>query len=239
MALFHKKSEEPQAVCGVVIPAAGSAQRMGGMNKVTLDLGGVPVLVRAVQPFQDCELVREIVVVTRPDLIAEIARLCRDAGLSKVLAVTAGGATRTESVLLGVQKLSKKAKFAAIHDGARPLVSREIVEETISRAFQCNAAAPAVPVKDTIKVAQGDLVTDTPDRKTLFAVQTPQVFDRDLLEAALTKALADGAELTDDCQAVERLGMHVHLTTGSERNLKITTPLDLVLANALLTEETT
>ena len=94
-----------------------------------------------------------------------------------------------------------------------------------------------MPVKDTIKITDGDLVTSTPDRKTLYAVQTPQVFDRDLLEAALTKALADEAELTDDCQAVERLGMHVHLTAGSERNLKITTPLDVVLANALLAEE--
>ena len=238
MALFHKKNDEPQAVCGVVIPAAGSAQRMGGIDKLTLDLGGEPVLVRAIRPFQACELVREIVVVTREDRIPAVAALCRDAGLSKVLAVTVGGETRTESVLLGVQKLSKKAKFAAIHDGARPLVSPQIVTETIRRALKCNAAAPAVPVKDTIKITDGDLVVDTPDRKTLFAVQTPQVFDRDLLEAALTKALADEAELTDDCQAVERLGMHVHLTTGSERNLKITTPLDVVLANALLAEET-
>ena len=237
MALFHKKNEESPAVCGVVIPAAGSAQRMGGIDKLTLDLGGEPVLVRAIRPFQACELVREIVVVTREDRIAQVAALCRDAGLSKVLAVTVGGETRTESVLLGVQKLSKKAKFAAIHDGARPLVSLQIVTETIQRALQCNAAAPAVPVKDTIKITDGDLVTSTPDRKTLYAVQTPQVFDRDLLEAALTKALADEAELTDDCQAVERLGMHVHLTAGSERNLKITTPLDVVLANALLAEE--
>ena len=240
MALFGKKKEKEEAAapCGVVIPAAGSAQRMGGMDKLTLELGGEAVLVRAIRPFQQSELVREIVVVTRSDRIAQVAKLCRDAGLSKVLAVTEGGETRTESVLLGVRKLSKKVQLAAVHDGARPLVSQQIVEDTIRRAQVCNAAAPAVPVHDTIKVAEGDLVTDTPDRKTLYAVQTPQVFDRDLLEAALTKALADGVELTDDCQAVERLGMHVHLTQGSERNLKLTTPIDLVLANALLAEGT-
>ena len=122
----------------------------------------------------------------------------------------------------------------AVHDGARPLVTEEIVNAAIEKAGQTGAAAPAIPVKDTIKIAKDGIVERTPNRATLFAVQTPQVFDRDLLRGALQKAREDQAEVTDDCMACERIGMKVHLVAGSEENLKITTPLDLVLADEIL-----
>lgn len=236
MGFFHKKTDTPQPICGVVIAAAGSSQRMGGTDKLTALIGREPVLLRAIQPFQNCPLVGQIVIVTRSDRIAELGTLCRDRGLSKVTDITAGGDTRTESVLNGVRLLKRRYPLAAIHDGARPLVTSQIIEETILRAKDCSAAAPAIPVTDTIKVCDGDLVTDTPDRATLYAVQTPQVFDRDLIEGALQKALSQGLTITDDCQAVECLGMHVHMTRGSARNLKITTPTDLILANCLYQE---
>ena len=218
--------------CGAVIVAAGTASRMGGIDKVMAELDGEPMVVRTVRAFQNCDAVREIVVVTRPDLIVPIMSLC--AGFGKVTAVVAGGSSRQASVSLGLNALSEKVKLAAIHDGARPLVSWQVIDRTIRAANTYGAAAPAIPVKDTIKVVQGGVVINTPERKQLYAVQTPQVFDFDLLRGALKKAAEDEAEVTDDCSAVERLGMRVKIVEGDERNLKITTPMDLAVAKMLL-----
>ena len=205
-----------------------------GQDKVLLPLDGVPVIIRTLRALDNCPLIGEIVVVTREDLIVPISGLCRDAALSKVRKVVRGGETRTQSVLAGVEELSRSIELAAIHDGARPLVSQKVLEEVIRRAAQCGAAAPAVPVKDTVKVARDGLVESTPDRSVLYAVQTPQVFQRDLIRGALTKALEADAALTDDCSAVERLGIGVALTQGDYCNLKLTTPEDVAMAEALL-----
>lgn len=220
--------------CGAVIVAAGNASRMGGTDKIMANLGGRPVIARTVAAFQDCDAVAEIVIVTREDLIQAVAGACRD--FPKVTAVVAGGKTRQESVHLGLNALSKECRLAAIHDGARPMASWELVDRVIRAANTYGAAAPAIGVKDTIKLAEGRVIQSTPDRKKLFAVQTPQVFDFDLLRGALAKAKQDGAELTDDCSAVERMGMKIKLVEGDERNLKITTPLDLKIAQMLLEE---
>lgn len=218
--------------CGAVIVAAGSASRMGGIDKVMAELDGEPMVVRTVRTFQNCDAIREIVVVTRPDLIVPIMSLC--AGFDKVKAVVAGGDSRQASVALGLNALSKNVKLAAIHDGARPLVTWQVIDRVIRAANTYGAAVPAIPVKDTVKVAQGGVVMNTPERKQLFAVQTPQVFDFDLLRGALKKAAEDGAEVTDDSSAVERLGIRVKIVEGDERNLKITTPMDLKIAKMLL-----
>ena len=221
--------------CGAVIVAAGSASRMGGIDKVMAPLGGVPMIVHTVRAFQNCDTIKEIVIVTREDLIKPISTHCRD--FSKVSCVVAGGADRPASVQNGLKALSKKMKLAAIQDGARPLITPEVIDRTVRAAHSYSAAAPAIPVKDTIKTVQGSIVTNTPERKTLFAVQTPQVFDIDLLNSALQKAKNDKAEITDDCSAVERMGMSVKIVEGDERNIKITTPFDLKLAQLLLEEE--
>ncbi len=220
--------------CGAVIVAAGSASRMGGIDKVMAPLGGVPMVVRAVESFQNCDAIREIVVVTRQELIVPIMDLC--AGMDKVKAVVAGGGSRQESVKLGLNALSQKVKLAAIHDGARPLISWQVIDRTVRSANSYGAAAPAIPVKDTIKIVAGGVVQETPQRSKLYAVQTPQVFDFDLLRGALKKAEQEGAELTDDCSAVERLGMSVKIVEGDEKNLKVTTPMDLAVAKMLLEE---
>lgn len=220
--------------CGAVIVAAGSASRMGGIDKVMAPLGGEPMIARTVRAFQECDAISEIVVVTREDLIVPIGRLTRD--MSKVTAVVAGGASRQESVHLGLNALSDKVKLAAIHDGARPFVTWQLIDWVVRAANSYGAAAPAIPVKDTIKEVQGFVVKNTPDRASLRAVQTPQVFDFDILRAALKKAKDDGAEVTDDCSAVERMGMSVKIVEGDERNIKITTPLDLKLGELLLEE---
>ena len=224
----------PLKTCGVVIVAAGSASRMGGIDKVMAPLGGEPMIVRTVRAFQNCDAIASIVIVTREDLIRPISGLCRDMG--KVAAVVAGGKTRQESVHLGLNALPKGTKLAAVHDGARPLISWQVIDRVVRAANTYGAAAPAVPVKDTIKVVAGGLVKETPDRSTLMAVQTPQVFDFDLLRGALRKAEEDGATVTDDCSAVERTGMKIKIVEGDERNLKVTTPMDLKIAELLLEE---
>ena len=224
-----------QKACGAVIVAAGSASRMGGIDKVMADLGGEPMIVRTVRAFQNCDAIASIVIVTREDLIRPISDLCRD--MKKVAAVVAGGKSRQESVHLGLNALPKGTKLAAVHDGARPLISWQVIDRVVRAANTYGAAAPAIPVKDTIKVVAGGLVKETPDRSTLMAVQTPQVFDFDLLRGALRKAEEDGTAVTDDCSAVERTGMKIKIVEGDERNLKVTTPMDLKIAELLLEEE--
>ena len=225
----------PLKHCGAVIVAAGSASRMGGIDKVMAPLNGEPMIARTVRAFQNCDAISEIVVVTREDLILPITSLC--SGMDKVQAVVAGGSSRQESVHLGLNALSGKCKLAAIHDGARPLISWQVIDRVVRAANTYGAAAPAIPVKDTIKVVQGGVVKETPDRATLQAVQTPQVFDFDILRGALKKAKQDGAQVTDDCSAVERIGLTVKIVKGEERNLKVTTPLDLKIAQLFLEEE--
>ena len=222
----------PLKTCGAVIVAAGTASRMGGIDKVMAPLAGEPMIKRTVRTFQECDAISEIVIVTRPDLIVPITNLT--AGMEKVRVVVAGGKSRQESVGLGLNALSDKVKLSAIHDGARPLITWQVIDRAVRAANSYGAAAPAIPVKDTVKVVVGGIVKNTPDRSTLQAVQTPQVFDIDLLRGALKKAEKDGAQVTDDSSAVELMGMSVKIVEGDERNIKVTTPMDLKIAELLL-----
>ena len=224
----------PVKYCGAVIVAAGNASRMGGIDKVMAELGGEPMIVRTIRGFQESNVIREIVIVTRPDLIDKIKEHCAD--FTKVKAVVAGGADRAESVNNGLKALSSKVRLAAVHDGARPLITQEVIDRAVRAAHIYAAAAPGVPVKDTVKIVRGGVVEATPDRSTLQAIQTPQVFDYDLLKGALKKAKDDKAAITDDCSAVERMGMAVRIVEGDERNIKVTTPIDLRIAELLLEE---
>lgn len=225
----------PLKTCGAVIVAAGSASRMGGIDKVMAPLGGEPMIKRTVRAFQECDAVKYIVIVTREDLILPINSLCRE--FSKVMEVVAGGKTRQESVERGVNVLDQRVELVAIHDGARPLITWQLIDRCIRAANTYGTAAPAIPVKDTIKTVEGGIVVNTPERAKLRAVQTPQVFDLDLLHVALVDARENGAEVTDDCSAVERLGMKVKIVEGDEKNIKVTTPMDLRIARMLLEEQ--
>ena len=225
----------PLRYCGAVIVAAGNASRMGGIDKVMAPLGGEPMLVHTVRAFQHSDVIGEIVIVTRQDLLEQVKALC--SGFDKVSCVVEGGKDRKASVSAGLDALSKKVKLAAIHDGARPLITTQVIERTVRAANTYAAAAPAVPVKDTIKSVQGGVVLETPDRSKLQAVQTPQVFDLELLLAALKNANETGLSITDDCSAMEAMGMSVKIVKGDERNIKITTPLDLKIAELFLEEE--
>lgn len=233
MALFGRKKKFSFPYCTVVVAAAGSSTRMG-QNKMFAELNDIPVLARTLMTLEACSLIREIVVVAREDSIPLVGRLCADYTITKVSKVVVGGESRAHSVLNGVNACSPETEIIAIHDGARPFVTQELLEKTIRKGKETGAAAPAVPVKDTIKQAENGIITDTPDRSCLFAVQTPQVFEASLIKAALIKALSENVQLTDDCAAVERMGMKVSLTEGSYENIKITTPIDLILGEAIL-----
>ena len=203
--------------CAAVIVAAGSASRMEGTDKIFMLLDRLPVICRTVEAFQKCSLIDEIVLVTRPEKLERLSRLCP--AYPKVRMVVPGGETRLGSVLAGLRAVSEQTQLVAVQDGARPLVSEKVISAAVVQAGRCGAAAPAVPVNDTIKVASGGAVVETPDRSRLFAVQTPQVFRAEILRAALQSAVTCGANVTDDCAAVERLGKQVQLVTGDSENI--------------------
>jgi 2-C-methyl-D-erythritol 4-phosphate cytidylyltransferase len=233
---FFKKLKNPaRKRCAALVAAAGSSSRMGGVNKLLQPLDGVPVLARTLQALEKASRVDEIIVATREEDLAEIAHLCHTYGITKCKKVVRGGETRVHSVLMAAYEAAPETTLLAVQDGARPLVTPDLIDDCIRAAERCGAAAPAIAVKDTVKtVSAENTVTGTPDRSTLRAVQTPQVFDADLLKAALQSALENDAPITDDCSAVERLGKTVFLLEGSEENLKITTPIDLIVAEAIL-----
>ena len=219
--------------CAAVIVAAGSSNRMMGIDKTLYQLGDDPIIAHSIRAFQCNPLIAKIVVVTREEIVAEIENIVETYAFDKVVAVVSGGATRAESVMKGLDKVADGTDYVAVHDGARPFVTQQIISDAVKKAYDYHATAPAVPVKDTIKIASNRMVTGTPDRATLYAVQTPQIFDFDLLRGALSKALNDHSPITDDCSAVEAIGMSVYLTEGADENIKITTPTDLILAKAI------
>ncbi len=233
--LFGKKENKADhPFCSVIVAAAGSSRRMEGQNKLMLPLDGIPVLARTLLALDGSRLIDEIVVAVREEDLLPTGDLCRLYGVTKPVKIVRGGESRLDSVLAAAMECREDAAFLAVHDGARPLADPELIDRVVALAHRTNAAAPAVPVKDTIKVVRDGRVESTPDRALLRAVQTPQVFDAQLLRAALQSAQTLGAEITDDCSAVERLGKEVYLTEGSYENIKITTPEDMLLACELL-----
>ena len=235
---FKKYRDARRPRCAALVAAAGSSSRMGGGNKLLMPLDGVPVLVRTLEALERAERVDEIIVAARETDLLEISDLCHTYGIGKCTKVVRGGESRTHSVLLAALEAGPDTALLAVQDGARPLTAPALIDQVIETAERCGAAAPAVPVTDTVKAVREDgAVERTLDRSRLRAVQTPQVFQADLLKAALQAALEQQAEVTDDCAAVERLGKVVYLVEGDPRNLKITTPTDLLLAEALIQAE--
>ena len=217
-----------------IIVCAGNSTRMGGMNKILLSLGNHLVIGVTMLAFQKCESVKEIIIVARESDIPAIREEAEKSGITKLKECTTGGNTRQESVINGIKKISKDTKLVAVHDGARPLVKPEHIEKAIKDANVFGGAALGVPVKDTIKVVDDGIVTDTPPRKSLYITQTPQIFKRNLYFEGIDFALEHGLDFTDDCQLVEAIGGKVYMTTGDYTNIKITTPEDIKIAETLL-----
>jgi len=240
-----KKAADSQSGSGkklfvsCVIVAAGSSDRMGGQDKIFSELDGMPVLAYSLRTLSSSSCINELIVVTRRDKLEEAAGLCRLYAQNKAAGVVAGGKTRAESALAGVMAASRKARLIAIHDGARPLVTEEVINEAVKKAAVCGAAVAAVPVIDTIKTVCDGKIEETPPRSGLFAAQTPQVFDAELIKAALTYTIEKGIAVTDDSEAVERLGFKPAVTAGDRQNIKITVPEDLSTALAIISRRNT
>ncbi len=236
MGLFRKKTDNnhTRPFTAAVIPAAGSSSRMDGVNKLFVEIVGVPVIAHTLLAFQHAPQIDEIVITTSSDSILPMGDIVKNYGITKVSTILCGGATRTESVYAGLLNVDPRAEYVAIHDGARPLVTATIIEELLACAIKHGAAVPIVPLKDTVKRMDGTVVLSTPDRATLGAVQTPQVFQLGLIKGALTKAMTEKWKLTDDASALEQMGMKIQSVAGRHDNLKITTPEDVVIAEALL-----
>ncbi len=212
-----------------IIVAAGESRRMKGIDKVLAPLGGRPVISYVLSVFDSCDSIDNIVLVVNKKSLDACRKLIAEEKISTPIEVCIGGKRRQDSVAAGLQKL-KDCDWVIIHDGARPLVTIELIKEGLKVAKETGAAAAAVPVTDTIKVAGEDrIVRQTPVRQKLWAVQTPQVFRSDII----TKAYRQAKEATDDAALAEQAGFKVKLYMGSYDNIKITTPQDLLIAKAL------
>ncbi|WP_255882530.1 MULTISPECIES: 2-C-methyl-D-erythritol 4-phosphate cytidylyltransferase [unclassified Ruminococcus] len=220
----------------VIIPAAGSSNRMKAkQSKQLMKLCGVEVLAHTALAFERSELVSEIIIVCRNEERAEFERLMKQYGIRKLKCFAQGGKSRQESVFNAMPLVSEQCDYVAIHDGARPLVSREIIERTATAAEKYGAAAPGVPVKDTIKIIENSgMIASTPNRESLVAIQTPQIFEKQKYLAAMKRAQQSGEEYTDDCALLEQSGCAVFVSEGSYDNIKITTAQDIPIAQRLM-----
>lgn len=218
----------------VILVCAGNATRMGGVNKILLQLGDTNVIGHSLRAFENCPDVAEIIIVTKAENNDIIRETAAKLGITKLAAITEGGDTRQKSVMEGLKLVSKDSQYIAIHDGARPLVKPEHIAKVIRDARVFGGATLGVPVKDTIKVVDDGLIIDTPHRPSLYITQTPQVFRKRLYFEAVDFALEHELDFTDDCQLVEAIGGKVYMTVGDYTNIKLTTPEDRAIAEVLL-----
>jgi len=217
-----------------IIVAGGSSQRMG-FDKLLAPIAGKPVLAHSIAAFEQSNLVAAIILVARAERLSEYEKISESYGFQKISAVIPGGVRRQDSVRCGLDQLGKETQFVAVHDAARPLVSAELIERLLELAREHGGAASAVPIVDTLKrVDQKHTVSGSVDRKNLFGVQTPQIFERALIEKAYKAVFDAGLEVTDEISAVERVGGKVVLLPNESPNFKITYPADLQLAEFLV-----
>lgn len=227
-------SDTHMADTSAILVCAGNASRMGGVNKILMPLGDSNVVGHSMLAFERCPDIAEIIVVTKPEHISTIRETAGRLGITKLTQVTQGGDTRGQSVIQGLRLVSQTSQYIAIHDGARPLVKPKLISAVIKDARVFGGATLGVPVKDTIKVVEDGLITNTPYRPKLYIAQTPQVFRKRLYFEAVDFAMEHGLDVTDDCQLVEAIGGKICMTAGDYANIKITTPEDRAIAEVLL-----
>lgn len=232
-SIFPKEAKH----CTAIIVAGGSGSRMnsGGVTKQMINLGGIPVIVRTIAVFESCKKIKDIIIVAREDEVEAYKAFIKQYSFKKIRCIAKGGKTRQESALNGFKKISEKCDYVAIHDGARCLITAKNIEAVLSGAEKHRAATAAAPVKDTIKIADAaGFVRSTPERSSLWAAQTPQIFKADVYRAAAFYALETGFEATDDNSLTENIGVKVKLVDCGYENIKITTQEDLYTAEMLL-----
>lgn len=220
-----------------IIVAAGSSSRMGGINKQSALIAGIPVLARTLMAFERCEVISSIILVVRSEDIFSMQLMAQKYGIDKLSDIVCGSSTRQESVLKGFERLDKSSENVLIHDGARPFAAASLIHSVADDLKNYSAVACAVPIKDTVKtVDKNGFVINTPDRSSLVAVQTPQgVRVSDYLGAV--EKIGDVSKFTDDMSLMEAAGYEVYTVPGSYRNIKITTPEDLLIAECILKTE--
>ncbi len=219
-----------------IIVAAGSSTRMGKtVSKQLIKLNGKETILHTLSAFQKSQVIDEIIVVCRKQDIEIIKGIAEDNNITKAIAFTDGGKTRQQSVKKGVNLVSANTNFIAIHDGARPLITKNDIDLVVKNAIKYGSSALGVYVKDTIKVVDDKgFISATPDRSCLIAIHTPQVLRMDLYKKAMKQAESENKDYTDDCQLVESIGEKVFVTLGSPENIKLTTPEDIIIAKSFL-----
>lgn len=227
-------TEQRNPDTSAILVCAGNASRMGGANKILMPLGDSNVVGHSMLAFEKCPDIAEIIIVTKAENEPAVRETAAKLGITKLTHITEGGGTRQQSVMCGLRLAAKESQYIAIHDGARPLVKPEHIAKVIKDARVFGGATLGVPVKDTIKVVDDGLITDTPPRAALWLTQTPQVFRKTLYFEAVDFSLEHGLDFTDDCQLVEAIGGKVYMTQGDYTNIKITTPEDQAIAEVLL-----
>lgn len=226
-------------ICTAVIVAAGKGKRMGTeISKQFLPLCGKEILAHTVEKFEKAEKIRDIILVTGEDSLQDVQDMTQEYGWEKIRSIVAGGKERQDSVWNGLQEVSVDAEIVLIHDGVRPFVTEDILNLSMETAMEMGGCVAGVPAKDTIKVCNSEnIAVDTPDRSTLWQIQTPQTFRRELIMKAYEQAKEDGFVGTDDASLAEYSGYPVKVIMGSYRNIKITTKEDLIIGEAFLKEE--
>ncbi len=217
-----------------VIVAAGNSLRMGmGINKQFLLIDDIPVLAHTLMSFEKAQSISNIIIVTKSDDIITVNDMVREFNISKIKAIVPGGNSRAESVMCGLNQVENNS-FVAVHDGARPFITPQKIDELVNLAHKYSAVAPGLVLKDTIKIVNSDnTVVTTPDRSTLRAIQTPQIFKTDELKLAYIRGNESGFEGTDDCSYMENIGISVYIADGEYTNIKVTTPDDIPIAEAI------
>lgn len=228
--VINKKTDKVTAI----IVAAGKSTRMEGVDKIFAPLGGEPLIVASVKVFENCKRVTEIILVLSEDNCAQGKLVCEMHGFTKVKAIIPGGKERSESSYIGVKAADPTSKYIIIHDGARPFVTEKMINDALDVAVKRGAAAVGVPVTSTLKRVSDGLITETVDRAELYEIQTPQVFEAHIIKAALKSAIDKQLPITDDCMAVEAIGLSPKIVLGSKENIKITVKEDLVIVNAIV-----
>ncbi|MEK7818519.1 MAG: 2-C-methyl-D-erythritol 4-phosphate cytidylyltransferase [Bacteroidota bacterium] len=220
----------------VIIPAAGSGTRLGGMiTKQFIELKGKPIIVYSIEKFEKSPEVSEIIIVTQRIYFNEIRNLCNRYHLAKVKEIIEGGKTRQDSVRNGLEKVNKKSKFILVHDAVRPFISTNLISDAISTAKKTKASVVAVAAKDTIKLSnEKNIIEKTFPREKLWIIQTPQVFEAKLLNRAYQNAFKKNILATDDASLVEAIGVNPQIVVGEYENIKITTREDLEMAELIL-----
>ena len=238
MSVINKifKNRNNSDHCTAVIVAAGSSSRMG-RDKILMPLGDKPVIAHTLLAFEGSDKIDEIIVVTKLESIQAVADICAEFGITKISKVMCGGKSRLESSIIGVLEADESAGIIAIHDGARPFPSKMLIDRLIDSVSNCGAVAPAVAPTDTVRLlnAKG-AVAATPDRDLVALIQTPQVFDAQIIKSALIKAHEKRLTITDDCSAVEATGGKVCIVAGEQTNIKLTTAMDVYVAERILAE---